>query len=243
MRHYPDDDSEFEEIARLGAAPWMVEALKMNPGYVHWGPHEDYMWEEGTSWRSRVILESVSDLWTLDDYNEVVNFYWSIERDVTECHSCKGCGLNPSSTKIHRAWYDHDGNGGRWCDDITNDEARALWDASRLRDFKECPNGAQVNEWSKTGFGHDAINMWICVRTRCKRLGIYGECKTCEGHGHTYTEPACRLALILWVLHPRKGASRGLEVRSVQQDEIPTVITYLQEAARRNAERFSKLAA
>ena len=41
MRHYPTDEDDMKEVARLEAPTWMVEQLKLNPSYVHWGPHED----------------------------------------------------------------------------------------------------------------------------------------------------------------------------------------------------------
>jgi hypothetical protein len=51
------------------------------------------------------------------------------------------------------------------------------------------------------------------------------------------------LALILWWLHPRKGASRGIEIKNIQECDRPAVIDFLKEAAQRNADRFSKVTA
>lgn len=48
------------------------------------------------------------------------------------------------------------------------------------------PTAAEVNLWAKNGplNGHDAINRWICVETRAKRLGITEtHCKYCSGEG------------------------------------------------------------
>ena len=63
-------------------------------------------------------------------------------------------------------------------------------------------------------------------------------CPTSEGHGNLFTGPAY-LTLVLWVLHPRKGCSRGVEVNHIEQDELPAVYSYLRQAAERNATRFS----
>ena len=133
-------------------------------------------------------------------------------------------------------------NDGEWSTDITQDEVEALQKSHRLFDFKgETPTAEQVNQWARgRGMGHDAINRWICCEQRCKRLGVPYSCPTCEGHGSLFTGPAY-LTLVLWVLHPRKGCSRGVEVNHIQQDELPTVYAYLQAAAKRNAKRFSKL--
>ena len=49
------------------------------------------------------------------------------------------------------------------------------------------------------------------------------------------------MELQLWVLHPRKGCSRGVRIKNVLQSDIPKVIEYLQEARKRNDDRFSKL--
>ena len=89
--------------------------------------------------------------------------------------------------------------------------------------------------------GHDAINRWILVETRAKRLGVYGNCALCNGAGHIYTAPAAHLSLILWMLHPRKGASRGVEIKSLSRDDVRASAAWLSDAARRNADRFSRV--
>jgi hypothetical protein len=59
--------------------------------------------------------------------------------------------------------------------------------------------------------------------------------------GRIYDEPEARVALQLWFIHPRKGASRGVYIKNIEEKEVPEVIAYLKEAAERNANRFSKL--
>jgi len=49
------------------------------------------------------------------------------------------------------------------------------------------------------------------------------------------------VALQLWILHPRKGASRGVYIKNIEENEVPEVIQYLKIAAERNSNRFSKL--
>ena len=93
----------------------------------------------------------------------------------------------------------------------------------------------------QTEHGHDTINKWICVEAMAKEMGVYGKCEHCGGDGRLFTEPAAHLNLILWVLHPRKGCSRGVEVKNIQEGELPDIYKYLRTAAERNAERFSKL--
>jgi len=302
MRHYPTDEDDMKEVARLEAPTWMVEQLKLNPSYVHWGPHEDYMWKkEGSGWDAPCIVGSWKEHgFSLDELNEVVNFYFEINKPSVACKTCGGNGHHPDAQWITESWYHHTSpftqpddrerdataimarfgcgehkgilgrgklppdevitkygqafydhcistmeNGGEWSTNITQDEADALWDSGRLKiEFKTRPTAEQVNGWNKgtrlggRGFGHDSINAWICQRRRCERLGVPLTCLTCEGHGHLFTGPAY-LTLVLWVLHPRKGCGRGVEVNHIEQDELPAVYSYLRQAAERNAERFS----
>lgn len=298
MRHYPNCDDDMKEVARLEAPLWMVEQLKFNPEYVSWGPHEDYMWKEGSGWDSAVLLEAWDKMWELDELNEVVNFYFQINRPTKDCPMCAGRGTHPDAQWITESWYKHSSpfttpdadeerskavlarfgcrftasavgrgalppdeiinrygkaflehcvstieNGGEWSTNLTQDEVDALWDGQRLHiEFKEKPTAEQVNRWAKSGkgFGHDAINSWICCERRCERLGVPHTCPECEGHGHLFTG-AAYLTLVLWMLHPRKGCSRGVEVNHIQEQELSAVYAFLQHAAERNAGRFGKL--
>ena len=49
------------------------------------------------------------------------------------------------------------------------------------------------------------------------------------------------VSLQLWVLHPRKGCSAGVYIKTITQDALPAVFDFLAKAADRNAERFSKI--
>lgn len=296
MRQYP---KSCKESQRLAPEPWMLEQLRLNPDYPHWGPHEDYMAKDGDSWNSRVICESWTKFgpWQLDDWNEVVHFYFSINRPARCCDNCGGKGRHPDAQWVTESWYSHTSpftkpderefaaralmrsfgakfepgilgrgvefpppevveryglpfmehcvsvieNGGHWSAAITQDEVDALWEQHRLRSaFKERPSAAEVNELAKRSMLHDSINYWICSGRRCKRLGIPYDCQTCEGYGELFTGPA-RLDLTLWVLHPRKGASRGVEVQNILHSDLPAVHGFLKEAAARNLARFSKV--
>lgn len=275
MRKYPDTDKDRIDLAKLKPEDWMVDLLKLNPEYVHWGPHEDYMCsgirryryetatdgnlilvqkspeeikdEYGNGWREPVFCESWKDFdLELDDWNEVVNFYFEVERDGKTCTACEGSGYNFVTKQLADNWYDGADTGQRWCDKLTQDEVDALVAKGRLWDLvKEAdgcvPTAEQVNKKCSSEFVHDAINRWICIETRAKRMGVYGKCPTCEGEGAVFTEPTAHVNLILWVLFPRKGASCGMEVKNIQRDELPEVLSFLRQAAQRNADRFSKV--
>lgn len=73
-------------------------------------------------------------------------------------------------------------------------------------------------------------------------MGVYGNCenKGCVD-GVIYDEPNATLKLQLWFILPRKGASRGVVVNRITQEDLPKVIEYLRSARERNYNRFVKL--
>jgi hypothetical protein len=135
MKYYPTNDFEFKELNDLEAKEWQIDCLKLNPNYNSWGNDEGYMSDENGQWSSPIQLDSVSELFELDDLNELINFYFNIENN-----------------------------------------------------------------------GYGAL-----------------------------------LGLQMWFIHPRKGASRGVYLKEIREDEVKIVIDYLKEARNRNYERFSKL--
>lgn len=247
MRSY-DASSEWdqEELARLNAEPWQLELLALNPSYTFWGPHEDYMWTgNDAGWRVPIIAPDWSSApIILDDMNEVVNFYFAVNRESAECSTCGGNGYHPDAQEVVNSYYAHMNPAGeQWHDKITQDEVDALWEAGRLRpEFKERPTTAEVNARERgPGFGHDAINRGILTEARLKRLGLPKICPECEGHGYVFTAPAAHVSLVFWLIHPRKGASRGVEVERIERADLPAVFAFLRAAAQRNAERFDKI--
>jgi hypothetical protein len=251
MRRAPADASDAADLERLNAQPWMVDALKANPSYLGWGVHEDYMAKDGDGWDSRVLVPSWSALeFQLDELNECVNFYFHINRKSEQCGACGGAGYNPATKQIADDFYDFDRTGRRWVDKITQDEADALVAARRCgiwvgNEWTHPPRTAEsinAENQPRAGMGHDAINRGILIETRAKRLGVWGLCPSCEGHGYVFTEPAAKLFLTLWMLHPRKGCSRGVEIQDVREEDLPAARAWLLKAAERNAARFAGLA-
>jgi len=57
-----------------------------------------------------------------------------------------------------------------------------------------CPDAADVNTWAAQAgmFGHDTVNQWICVKTRCKRLGVWGYCEVCDGEGNVWVPSSAK---------------------------------------------------
>jgi hypothetical protein len=129
--------------------------------------------------------------------------------------------------------------GEHWNDKITEDEAAALVKAGRgkkgmtAKDFNDAERGR--------GLGHDCINRGILTEARLKRLGLPVTCTKCEGHGHVFTTSEAHVELVLWMLHPRKGAARGIEIKNIKQDNLQDVFDFLRAARDRNHFRFSKI--
>lgn len=250
---------DHDELKNYSPEPWQLAAIDANPGYVSWGVGEDYMPSPKTDggWSSSQSYAAWGDFgpWGLDALNECANFYFFLERDSKDCEVCHGSGLNPETERIANSFYNHQSPTGKgWHDQITQDEVQALLDAGRLHDLaktfipgkgwqpredEHIPTADEVNAWeSGPGMGHDAINRWILIEARAKRLGVYGHCPHCD-QGTVYTSNETKLGLMLWMLHPRKGCSRGVEVLEITESEIQQVYAWLREAADRNAKRFT----
>jgi len=240
MRIYPENNDDIEELKELNAEQWQIECLRLNPFYTGWGNYEDYMSDTGGGDLSNPFAtETVKEgLIELNDYNECVNFYFDLYRPGHECEACGGTGLNPETRELSDTFF---GSVKKdWCEELTEIEVDALWDSGKLQfEWSEKPTPEQVNKKAKESiFFHDTITKWICVKARAKHLGIYGDCGYCDGRGFVYTQPKAKLGLQLWILHPRKGCSRGIYIKEIHQEELPKVFEWLTEAAARNANRF-----
>jgi hypothetical protein len=105
-------------------------------------------------------------------------------------------------------------------------------------DPPEIPTAEAVNAWARgRGGGHDAINRHICIEKRARRLGVYGQCKLCGGHGHILQgEPY--LVCNIWLAHPRKGASRGIRVHHVPDEGIAILKQFFRTSYKKHTEHF-----
>lgn len=239
MRYFDND-----EAARLNAESWQLDLLDLNPDYVSWGPHEDYMWTEGEGWNSSKIFATWKDFgpWHLDALNECVNFYFSVDRAGKECETCGGDGYHPDARHVVDSFYGYSSPTGiGWNDKITQDELTALHKKGRAKEFNTVEACNAANAPGARDIGHGSINRWILIEARLMRLGLPKTCPTCDGHGHVFTADKANASLTLWWLHPRKGCSRGIEVTTLQQSELPEVFAFLRAATERNAQRFSKI--
>lgn len=137
MRELPNrrDESDMKELEKLKAEKWQIDLLAKNPEYVWWGNYEDYMSSKDSGWREPIELDNPDELWGLDDYNEVVNFYFELKRKHHDCPHCEGDGVNKETRQLSEDWYDFDKTGRRWCHDIGEVEVEALIKGGRLTDL------------------------------------------------------------------------------------------------------------
>jgi len=294
MRYPEDNDAEREnDMRNYAVEPWMMDQLDRNWSYLGWGPHEDYMligdlshpnsprkFPTWAAFRNGFTVGEHPDAHGDRSGGEVVGWYFNLARERRECKACDGSGENPETKRLHDDWYDFKNTGRRWCDNITQDEADALVENSRMREmthvrsrqrldtlvaegrlpaeraeelwegrdrgldrhdedtgelqgvyiqWRDRVPAEEINEANRgPGIGHDAINRWICVRARAERLGVYGTCEKCDGHGHIPVDIRGRLQLVLWIINPLTGQSYGLEVDNIEKDELEDVYDFLQ---------------
>jgi hypothetical protein len=93
---------------------------------------------------------------------------------------------------------------------------------------------------------NECVNFYFKVdrpQVDCPKCSPEGDeqCPCCKGVGYIYTEFKAHVNLVLWMLHPRKSCSRGIEVKNIGQADLPEVFKYLRGAAERNTNRFSKV--
>lgn len=129
------------------------------------------------------------------------------ERNITDAPDYYGSG-EAAIVREARRLADHFNSG--WLHHLSQQDVDALVTAGRLMDFTHTwsretrwqkieppvtPTAAQVNEWSLSGFGHDAS---IVIRARCEREGINDTCQTCQGHASIEAYPGQRAEAEAW---------------------------------------------
>ncbi len=157
-------------------------------------------------------------------------------------------GIAPNGQKADRPPWRVVGDCRRWCHSLTQDEVDALVDAGRLMDFTHTwkagegwnpkeppyrPTAAEVNEWSHSGMGHDAINRWVCVEARAKRFGVYGKCEVCGGEGEIWPSPEEKAAAEAWTsTEPPEGNGWQMWETTSEGSPISPVFATPQQLAR-----------
>lgn len=122
-----------------------------------------------------------------------------------------------------------------WSHHLNVDDVAALLEGGRLRDLTHTwtpesrwqpkeppyvPTPEEVNTWSLSGLGHDAINQWIVVGAECKRLGIDSTCPHCAGSGTIWDSPEDEQAAEAWE-HRDPPAGDGYQIWETVSEGSP----------------------
>lgn len=115
-----------------------------------------------------------------------------------------------------------------------------------IRPSKTCDicNGSGCSLEAKKiydSFGQDVCRAYVKTKKICKDSNIDFDCRNCKGKGYLYISDNAHVGLQLWYLHPRKGCSRGVYIKNIEQCDIPEIITFLKKANTRNNLRFCKV--
>ncbi len=132
------------------------------------------------------------------------------ERNVTRSPEFYGRGEHAivrEAERLCELWN------SQWSHHLHQDDVDALVAGRRLMDFTHTwvtgdgwkpidpapiVTAAQINEWSLSGLGHDAINCMMVVNAACERAGESATCPACQGHGGVERYPGQRAEAEAW---------------------------------------------
>lgn len=127
-----------------------------------------------------------------------------------DCPDCEN-GYSPQAKRFNDEWYGKPTYRDGWVHRLSQTDVDVLVRENRLHDLTHTwtkedgwkptghhPTAAEVNAWSRRGFGHDSINSWLCVKARCEREGFPTQCATCHGHGHVWPSPEAEATYESW---------------------------------------------
>ena len=226
------DDKKYESLPE-----YIKKCLAISePFYNGWGNGCNYMRKNNAQWNSDVELDSIDDMWELDELNEVVNFYFMAERKVKECPLCNGCGLSQKSI-IERDNLHYDKH------NLTEEDLDALIKVGWFKSY--CKNPESVSELLMNPeflyFNIDALRMHTILKNRAK-LGKYDYlCSECKGEGELSLESEYHLALQLWHIYPRKSASCGVLIHNIKESDLPKVFSLLNTARERFNQKLNRI--
>jgi hypothetical protein len=108
------------------------------------------------------------------------------------------------------------------------------------------PTADQINraQHTRRGFsGHDGINRWILIKARAKRLGVWGKCPACKGHGNKFPPHTPHRPYKAWKEYePPKGSGYQLWESVSEGSPQSPVFASIEELSRwceRNATVFA----
>ena len=179
----------------------------------------------------------------------------------------RGAAIEREVRRLHDLWR------GQWQHQLIQADVDALVEARRLPDFTHRPrtpeqaaaltaqaadggsgywlaepNGyhptaAEVNAWSFSGFGHDAINNGVCVEARCAREGVPYLCVRCKGTGTIWPSPEIERMCEEWMpTDPPSGDGYQLWSTTSEGCPVSPVFVSLEELCTWAAEHATTFA-
>lgn len=220
MQFDPNDEWDVDYVKKIGAEPWMLDALAINPSYCGWHPGDDYMLgsarpgEHGGFGHAIKIKSWGEFTFPLDEMNVFADFHFNVHADETCCTACNSSGYSEVARAVIGSLV------GVLLRTLSPEEQAAVRKVSLAADSEAISSS-----------GRDAVARM--------RLGAAIHCADCEGSGVSSFNNT-RLQLELWVLHPRKGASRGVIIDRIEKHEVKEACDFLRKAAEANAQRFTR---
>lgn len=101
----------------------------------------------------------------------------------------------------------------QWSHHLNTADVAALVAAGRLHDLTHVfiagegwkqkdpphtPTPEEVNAWSISGIGHDAVNCWVVIEAELQRVGQETTCRLCEGDGRKWPSSQIKQAYEDW---------------------------------------------
>jgi hypothetical protein len=229
----------------LNAERWQLDLLKLNHGGCYqWQPGNDLMGriDEG-DWDSSLFFENWAAFTQreVSQFNLVADYYFYLCRENEDCKACDGSGLSPRAKNLSKELHELALIKGEVTYFLQEENIESLMASKAIPDiFGEVSSETQMVEMIKDGtissigfFSHKA-----CLEGKARSLGFERDCHECNGKGFNFSQDKAHASLVVWMLHPRFGASRGIEIKEIQEGEIPEIQSFLQDAATLNQQRF-----
>ena len=230
--YFLEEGDNTEEFKKLPV--YIQKCLNLNKGnYNCWGNGQDYMSSKKGQWNSDVELDSIKDMWELDDLNECVNFYFRAEKKVKTCESCSGSGI--SSRSETEQW-----NISYRKENLTEEDVTGLYEDGWLKTKPKDLHDFLTNDKYKD-FDIDVLRIHTILKRRAEREGYDYLCQCCQGDGCIDIDKKYSLALQLWILHPRKSSSLGVLIHNITEQDLPEVYKLLNCARERFNIKFDKI--
>lgn len=230
--YFMEENDNTEEFKKLPV--YMQKCLNLNKGsYNFWGNGQDYMSSKQGQWNSDVELDSIKDMWELDDLNECVNFYFRAEKKVKTCESCSGSGISVRSE--NERW-----NISYRKENLTEEDIAGLYEDGWLKTKPKDLHDFLTNDEYKH-FNIDALRIYTILKRRAEREGYEYLCPHCQGNGYIDIDKEYSLALQLWILHPRKSSSLGVIIHNITEQDLPKIFKLLNCARERFDTKFDRI--